>query len=54
MCAPSRDWKKADILQPGYAIEYDYVDARELYPTLENRKLPRLFLRWSDQWHNWL
>jgi tRNA uridine 5-carboxymethylaminomethyl modification enzyme len=34
---------KATILQVGYAIEYDYVDARELYPTLENRKLPRLF-----------
>ncbi len=33
----------AVILQPGYAIEYDYVDARELYPTLENRKLPGLF-----------
>ena len=34
---------KATILQVGYAIEYDYVDARELFPTLENRKLPRLF-----------
>lgn len=34
---------KAIILQPGYAIEYDYVDARELFPTLENRKLPGLF-----------
>jgi tRNA uridine 5-carboxymethylaminomethyl modification enzyme len=28
----------------GYAIEYDYVDPRELWPTLEIRKLPRLFL----------
>ena len=35
--------EKATILQPGYAIEYDYVDARELFPTLENRKLPGLF-----------
>ena len=35
--------EKARIVQPGYAIEYDYVDARELYPTLENRRLPRLF-----------
>lgn len=33
----------AIILQPGYAIEYDYVDARELFPTLENRKLSGLF-----------
>lgn len=32
------------ILQPGYAIEYDYVDPRELTPTLELRKLDALFL----------
>jgi tRNA uridine 5-carboxymethylaminomethyl modification enzyme len=32
------------IKRPGYAIEYDYVDPRELLPTLEVRKLPRLFL----------
>lgn len=32
------------ILQPGYAIEYDYVDPRELRPTLEVTKLPGLFL----------
>ena len=32
------------ILQPGYAIEYDYVDPRELRPTLEVSKLPGLFL----------
>jgi tRNA uridine 5-carboxymethylaminomethyl modification enzyme len=28
----------------GYAIEYDYVDPRELLPTLEVKKQPRLFL----------
>ena len=28
----------------GYAIEYDYVDPRELYPSLEVKRLPRLFL----------
>lgn len=32
------------ILQPGYAIEYDHVDPRELEPTLETRRLPGLFL----------
>ncbi len=36
--------KNADILRPGYAIEYDYVDPRELKPTLETKALNRLFL----------
>jgi tRNA uridine 5-carboxymethylaminomethyl modification enzyme len=31
------------ILRPGYAIEYDHIDPRELYPTLECRKLPGLY-----------
>lgn len=34
----------AVILQHGYAIEYDYVDPRELYPSLEVKKLPGLYL----------
>ncbi len=36
--------EKAKILQPGYAIEYDHVDPRELKPTLETRKIPGFFL----------
>ncbi len=32
------------MIRPGYAIEYDYVDPRELTRTLETRRLPRLFL----------
>ncbi len=31
------------ILRPGYAIEYDFVDPRELAPTLETRRAPGLF-----------
>ena len=36
--------ERAVMLRPGYAIEYDYVDPRELAPSLETRRLPRLFL----------
>jgi tRNA uridine 5-carboxymethylaminomethyl modification enzyme len=39
-----RGLERATILQPGYAIEYDYVDPRALSPTLECRALPGLFL----------
>ena len=36
--------EKAVILQPGYAIEYDHVDPRELRPSLETRRISGLFL----------
>jgi tRNA uridine 5-carboxymethylaminomethyl modification enzyme len=34
----------AVMLRPGYAIEYDFVDPRELRSSLETRRVPRLFL----------
>ena len=36
--------ENARITQPGYAIEYDYVDPRALDRTLEVKALPGLFL----------
>ena len=44
LIATIRGLEKARIVQPGYAIEYDYVDPRSLLPTLELKSLPRLFL----------
>ncbi len=34
----------ARIVRPGYAIEYDHVDPRELHPTLETKRVRGLFL----------
>jgi tRNA uridine 5-carboxymethylaminomethyl modification enzyme len=36
--------EKARFVRPGYAIEYDYIDPRELEPTLQTKRLPGLFL----------
>ena len=36
--------EKAIILRPGYAIEYDFVDPRQLHPTLETQSVGGLYL----------
>ncbi len=39
-----RGLEKVRILQPGYAIEYDHIDPRELRPSLETRRINGFFL----------
>jgi tRNA uridine 5-carboxymethylaminomethyl modification enzyme len=36
--------ENVEIVQPGYAIEYDFIDPRELYQTLETKKIKGLYL----------
>jgi tRNA uridine 5-carboxymethylaminomethyl modification enzyme len=35
--------ERAAMRRPGYAIEYDFVDPRELHPSLETRRVPGLY-----------
>ena len=34
----------AEIVRPGYAVEYDHIDPSQLYPTLEAKMLPGLYI----------
>lgn len=36
--------ERAEIVRPGYAVEYDFIDPRALHPTLEMKAAARLFL----------
>jgi tRNA uridine 5-carboxymethylaminomethyl modification enzyme len=36
--------EQADIMRPAYAIEYDYINPLELFPTLETKRINGLFL----------
>jgi tRNA uridine 5-carboxymethylaminomethyl modification enzyme len=35
--------ERCEIVQPGYAVEYEYADPRRLDPTLQHREVPGLF-----------
>ena len=36
--------EQAIMIKPGYGVEYDYVDPRQLFPTLETKLLPNLWM----------
>ena len=44
ICSKIKGLENVKILRPGYAIEYDYVDPRELFLTLETKKIQNLYL----------
>ena len=44
ICSKINGLESVKILRPGYAIEYDFVDPRELFITLETKKIKNLFL----------
>jgi len=44
ICHNINGLENVKIIRPGYAIEYDYIDPRELFLTLETKKIQNLYL----------
>jgi len=44
ICNNIKGLENVSIIRSGYAIEYDYIDPRELFLTLESKKIPNLYL----------
>ena len=44
ICNNIKGLENVSIIRPGYAIEYDYIDPRELFLTLETKKIANLYL----------
>ena len=44
ICNNIKGLENVKIIRPGYAIEYDYIDPRELFLTLETKKIHNLYL----------
>ncbi len=44
LCSKINGLENVKIIRPGYAIEYDFVDPRELFLTLESKKIKNFYL----------